>query len=144
LRARYFDESAGRFRTLDSLEGDDELPVSENKYAYANENPINMADPSGLLFQDIGNEVGDVLKKDFSDKRDPTGDGNISIKTILSRLKPPEPCKLRVGCSQRPDLVDYGAARELYEIKPDSQGKFWEGIGQLMGYVYLLNLEDPA
>jgi RHS repeat-associated protein len=47
-RARYLDVNRGRFWSQDSFEGDNEEPLSLNKYLYANANPNNNADPTGL------------------------------------------------------------------------------------------------
>jgi RHS repeat-associated protein len=48
LRARYYDPSIGRFTSQDPLGGDMGNPASQNGYNYANSNPINFVDPSGL------------------------------------------------------------------------------------------------
>lgn len=47
LRARYYDAGVGRFLTEDSYTGEDDEPLSLNLYAYCNNTPVNMADPSG-------------------------------------------------------------------------------------------------
>jgi hypothetical protein len=128
---------------MDTFEGDDEMPSSENKYVFVKSNPVDLADPTGHLFGDVGTELGQELGKRFA-ALSPARDWDIQIRQILSLLSPPQPCTIWVSCSQRPDLVDYGPAKEVYEIKPDSQGQFWVGIGQLQGYTYLLNSQDPA
>jgi RHS repeat-associated protein len=47
LRARYYNPSSGQFISRDSWEGDDRNPITLNKYAYANSNPVMYTDPSG-------------------------------------------------------------------------------------------------
>lgn len=47
LRARYYDPSIGRFISKDPVKGVLTLPQSQNPYAYALNNPINLSDPSG-------------------------------------------------------------------------------------------------
>ncbi len=47
LRARYYDESIGRFTRRDSYEGSIDEPVTLHKYLYSNNNPTNYIDPSG-------------------------------------------------------------------------------------------------
>jgi hypothetical protein len=47
LRARYMRPETGRFWTVDDYEGSFEEPQTLHKYAYAHENPIDNADPSG-------------------------------------------------------------------------------------------------
>ena len=49
LRARYYNPSAGQFISRDSWEGDDRNPITLNKYAYANSNPVMYTDPSGHI-----------------------------------------------------------------------------------------------
>jgi len=49
LRARYYDPSVGRFVTKDSWGGSMRDPVSQNKYLYANGNPVMWNDPGGLM-----------------------------------------------------------------------------------------------
>lgn len=47
LRARYYDPQLGRFISRDPIKGPLTLPQSQNPYAYALNNPINLSDPSG-------------------------------------------------------------------------------------------------
>nr|WP_275994356.1 RHS repeat-associated core domain-containing protein [Argonema antarcticum] len=48
LRARYYDESIGRFTRRDTWEGFLSNPVSLHKYIYTHNNPVNLTDSSGL------------------------------------------------------------------------------------------------
>jgi RHS repeat-associated protein len=48
-RARYYDPESGRFTKRDDYEGQTSNPTSLHKYIYANGNPINFNDPSGLF-----------------------------------------------------------------------------------------------
>lgn len=47
MRARYYDPSTGRFISKDPVEGIMGNPQSQNGYNYANDDPINLNDPSG-------------------------------------------------------------------------------------------------
>lgn len=47
LRARYYDSHAGTFLTEDSYPGSLTDPLSQNRYAYVQNNPVNYTDPSG-------------------------------------------------------------------------------------------------
>jgi RHS repeat-associated protein len=47
MRARQYMAAAGRFSTLDPWQGEARLPVSLNRYLYANGDPVNLLDPSG-------------------------------------------------------------------------------------------------
>ncbi len=53
LRQRYYDPSTGRFISRDAFEGFITNPISQNRYLYANANPVTYTDPSG--FFSIGN-----------------------------------------------------------------------------------------
>lgn len=46
-RARYLNTDIGRFMTMDTFEGNNEDPLSLHKYLYAEDDPVNMEDPSG-------------------------------------------------------------------------------------------------
>ena len=47
LRARYYDQSIGRFTQMDTFEGWGASPITLNKYTYGNADPANHTDPSG-------------------------------------------------------------------------------------------------
>ncbi|MFB9221296.1 RHS repeat-associated core domain-containing protein [Kurthia sibirica] len=48
LEARYYNPNNGSFLALDPHPGDDDEPLSQNGYSYANGNPIINVDPEGL------------------------------------------------------------------------------------------------
>ena len=49
LRARWFDPASARFIVADPWQGNPATPVSLNRYLYANADPVNNTDPSGLF-----------------------------------------------------------------------------------------------
>nr|WP_228063776.1 MULTISPECIES: RHS repeat-associated core domain-containing protein [unclassified Streptococcus] len=53
LRARYYDRRAGTFLTEDSYQGELGDPLSQNRYAYVHNNPVNYTDPSGHFWKSI-------------------------------------------------------------------------------------------
>jgi RHS repeat-associated protein len=54
LNARLYDPRLGRFLTPDRVVRAPALPTSWNRYAYALDNPLRFADPSGHFFEEIG------------------------------------------------------------------------------------------
>jgi len=52
LRARYYDQSNGRFTTLDPYSGNTSDPQSLHKYTYCHNDPVNGLDPTGWFFGD--------------------------------------------------------------------------------------------
>jgi RHS repeat-associated protein len=49
LHARYYKAHMGRFLTVDPVGGRPEVPGSWNRYAYVENNPTNLTDPTGLV-----------------------------------------------------------------------------------------------
>ncbi len=49
LRARDYDPSTGRFISMDEHPGSQRIPLTLNKYLYANADPVNHIDPSGYI-----------------------------------------------------------------------------------------------
>jgi RHS repeat-associated protein len=62
LRARYYDPSTGRFLSRDRKPGRMTAPLTQNRYAYALDNPVNMTDPSG---NDAGYGTGPIVNDNF-------------------------------------------------------------------------------
>jgi RHS repeat-associated protein len=60
LRARWMDPGAGRFASADPFGGFDYDPASLHKYLYANVNPVQNTDPSGLFT--IVSTLGSMLQ----------------------------------------------------------------------------------
>ncbi len=48
LRSRFYTPSTGRFLTRDTWNGDANRPLSLNRWAYVEGNPVNLTDPLGL------------------------------------------------------------------------------------------------
>jgi RHS repeat-associated protein len=48
LRARHYNADRGRFMSLDPYQGDIDEPQSLHRYLYANADPVNFIDPTGL------------------------------------------------------------------------------------------------
>ena len=61
LRARYYEPETGTFLTRDSYLGNIMNPLSQNRYSYAENNPIMNVDPSGHIAKWIKN-LGSAIK----------------------------------------------------------------------------------
>jgi RHS repeat-associated protein len=132
-RARYYDQRAGRFWTMDGYEGDTESPVSLHRYLYAGDNPVTSTDPTGYSLSNLiyGGIVHRKIGEDFV-QSGPGRFSDTSISTILGAAVP--------GGSLRPDLTDT-LTNEVYEIKPTASAAL--GYPQLAGYLIVLNRFDP-
>jgi len=53
LRARYYDQTSGRFVSQDSFEGRGEDPVTLHRYLYASNDPISFIDPGGQELTEV-------------------------------------------------------------------------------------------
>ena len=53
LRARYYDSQGGTFLSEDSYPGEATDPLSQNRYSYVQNNPVNYTDPSGNFWNSI-------------------------------------------------------------------------------------------
>ena len=73
LRARYYAPQNGGFITQDSFSGVLDDALTQNRYTYAGNNPLNNIDPSGHRYVK-GIEIGDNLKSS-SAKKQPTTSG---------------------------------------------------------------------
>ena len=47
LRARHYAPDMGRFMTRDTWDGNDNQPMTFNRWNYTNANPVNRTDPTG-------------------------------------------------------------------------------------------------
>ena len=48
LRSRYLNNSTGRFISRDTWSGDNQNPITLNRWVYANANPLSFVDPTGM------------------------------------------------------------------------------------------------
>ena len=60
LRARFYNPSSGRMESEDPVEGIARNPASLNRYAYVQNDPVNLHDPSGMVGVDLESEMLEV------------------------------------------------------------------------------------
>ena len=118
-----------------------------HKYLYAQDNPVDMDDPSGnassftpVQAAAIGRQVHEIIGRDF--QAPPTRITSQSVFTILGLPNPVKKLGQKLG-RIFPDLVDF-QKHEVYEIKPMSIAGTAAGFAQLYGYITLFNKLDPA
>jgi len=118
-RARYYDQRAGRFWSMDAYEGYIYEPRSLHKYLYVYADPVNHTDACGYCLPSnavYGKIVQDAIFADFLAKR-PGASTNSTISSILGIIVPGG-----LGGGLLPDLIDpitlssYGFG-EIWEIK---------------------------
>ena len=71
-RARFYDQRAGRFWTMDLFEGHDQDPNSLHKYLYAKASPVLAVDPSGfesLAELDTAEDISETLDTEITPQR---------------------------------------------------------------------------
>ncbi|WIL40077.1 RHS repeat-associated core domain-containing protein [Kurthia sp. YJT4] len=62
LQARYYNPANGAFLALDPHPGDDDEPLSQNGYSYANGNPVMKVDPNGEVARFVAMGVKKFIK----------------------------------------------------------------------------------
>ena len=62
LRARYYDSQGGTFLTEDGYPGENTEPLSQNRYSYVQNTPVNYTVPSGHFWNSI-KKAGTMLKR---------------------------------------------------------------------------------
>ncbi len=75
LRARYYNQYAGRFTQMDTWMGNSADPVTLHKYLYGNSDPINFTDPTGN-FSLASISVGIQIRNNW-------GQSNIKLLVLL-------------------------------------------------------------
>jgi len=103
-RARYYNNSTGRFWSMDTYEGDPHSPLSLHKYLYAQDNAVSSVDPSGNQIDDVvGSMAVDMTLNAMSTIQLPGG----SVGSfIASQLIPSD--VLQDILSYTPDAVEVG------------------------------------
>ncbi len=63
LRARQYEPALGRFSQKDIVRGQAASPLSLNRYGYCVNNPLNLVDPSGMLFKELISSAKNLINK---------------------------------------------------------------------------------
>ena len=99
LRARYYAPEMGRFMSRDTWGGDDTMPISYNYWAYANEDPINLSDPTGMIPSGLhysGDRINEIQREyiesfglTLSPRDKWTGKWLTNLFNVITRIGPP-------------------------------------------------------
>jgi RHS repeat-associated protein len=146
LRARYYDPAVGRFLTSDPHEGSLQSPQSLNKYAYVENDPVNMTDPRGLYSAWQGSKIHQEIGRYYIERH-----GDYFVDELgypPNRGFPPGTGgglgaynrNIRSGFAFRlyVDLRHYGL-NEVYEIKPLTDTGVASAILESRAYTAVLN-----
>ena len=120
--------------------------MSQNKYIYGSDDPVNFSDPSGQVSRKvaaaIGIDVHNQIGQDFILRNPLNRYANYTpIGEILRIPLPYSTCRpLPFFCALEPDLVD-ASTHEVYEIKPLAGVQIAQT--QLFVYIATLILSDP-
>ena len=87
LRARDYASQLGRFTSRDTWEGQNDQPISHNKWQYANINPANYGDPTGYFSQESSHfDCSHDSEFQFSDKCHCSTGPTYDIKKVFMDL----------------------------------------------------------
>jgi len=107
--ARSYANSQGRFLAPDPLEGVVGDPQSWNRYAYVENDPINLSDPSGQGFwEDLGFAIANLFVEFVTADAINLNGGGWSGFSLTGDCNPGEPCKTWSTSAQM--MVNIGAA----------------------------------
>lgn len=159
LNARYMDPVLGRFISPDDWDPAKE-GVGTNRYAYAQNDPVNKSDPNGHVvesgetesrFNSInGTFAHDKLASSLSggNNKEHTFTPEVSLKQLAKDLLGFLPSKGRIGIQSRPDAVAFiGPKTAIYfdwkpvthksspalQAKDAAQAARWEAAAQTLG-----------
>jgi RHS repeat-associated protein len=147
LRARYYNPANGRFLTSDRYQGTLELPQTQHKYAYVENDPVNKTDPLGLYSRRQGTGIHGEIGRYYIDRH-----GDYFVDTLGSAPNagfPPMDHSGGLGAYNRMirsgmgyrlfvDLRHYGTG-DVYEIKPLTDYGLLAAYPEAWAYTQVLN-----
>ena len=129
LRARWYDPQTGRFLSRDGIEGELRVPITQNKYLYANVDPLDKIDPSGNYTQDFGYAVEEEVEQQYRASHPYCAIGKFVCYFGVRVYYDYEHYL-------KPDIMNF-AIFKFNEIKPLSPSGVAKGIAQLAVYTQI-------
>ena len=143
MNARHYDASTGRFIQMDTYDGEQDEPWTQQKYVYTGNNPVNYVDPSGHFFglilfvggciatSIIGNGAANTVEgKDFFDNWDRAGWSGLTGGAIgVLTLNP----LYAIGSAAATDAYLRNGTKVLYGEQTFGQGVLNFGVEAMRG-----------
>jgi len=129
LRARYYDQSTGRFNRLDPFAGNTQDPQSLHKYLYCHANPINKIDASGL-YNTLFAGLGTIVHRELAIMYQGEHPGHY-VEANYYAIPGTVP-------ALKPDIIDY-TLKQIAEIKPLNAREMAKGVAKLVEYLGAAN-----
>lgn len=130
LRAKYYNASSGTFMSRDTWAGDENLPMSYNRWAYTYANPVNYTDPSGMYSSFTeGRLIHQMIQADYIASY---GAGRSIVTEYYIRYAS---FSFPGDNYERADIADL-TLEQIYEIKPKADET--NGVAQLHNYLHYL------
>ena len=119
LRARQFEPALGRFSQKDIVRGQAISPLSLNRYAYCVNDPLNLGDPSGMLFKELISSAKNLINK-------VTASAKKAVKTATAYVK----------AAVQKTVIDHAQlfgeyAKKYYDLDAKTQGIIREAANKL-------------
>ena len=119
LRARLYEPALGRFSQKDIVRGQAISPLSLNRYAYCVNDPLNLGDPSGMLFKELISSAKNLINK-------VTASAKKAVKTATAYVK----------AAVQKTVIDHAQlfgeyAKKYYDLDAKTQGIIREAANKL-------------
>ncbi|PWQ95050.1 RHS repeat-associated core domain-containing protein [Leucothrix arctica] len=127
LRARYYDQGAGRFTQQDTWMGRSHDPITLNKYLYANSNSVLYLDPSGYSANLAGVSAASSIQGTIV---------STAHRTVIKHVFKSAGCDLAIGLAEK--SITYG----IYVLFDAASGRYYVGQAGNINTRYKQHLKE--